>query len=751
MKKITVFMILLLVFVPVVSADPVSDYFRGLFGITGKVTSEKPIILYRTVRYCSDGAAVGPEQVIDLKTGKYTNYKCESRYKEQCDPKNPSDTYYDEKCKYETSTGIDVPVILKEQVKCIFANSNAEQKCYTDDGKFGCSGVATCVADVSGEKDKKLTWKSSCGAYAYTIIDGSNKYAEFKCGVVGGETTSAGGTTTATCTDSDGGKDYYMKGTTSNQFATQTDTCVTGFALERYGYDLYEYYCSGPNPNYDGSYDVIPEGYKCPNGCKDGACVKETTSSIKIIYFEGPQVLNADEMGTFTWKAENANGGQLMWDIAWGDTSSSGTSKEIGQPCGQNCWSVNTTAGFMYQGNYKITARVYDYNGNEVKDVRYITIIKPTKPNTPLPPSVIAVHDNGPASDIILASKIIVSLQSMKNEDGSLKYGNIPSSYARLFSEIDLDSLDNQVTLLIYNGEAVIIVGSHSPTSQVVFAKEITKILERLNIINRVMSSSDVIASNLVDLFASNHYFFNVGGSIEVNGKRVVLLNVGSAGAVIVEVDGVSKTIFSGGIEIINGLEVSSVETYYDPAQKESGATLKIVPVAVEQPSSDVVISLPNIAGVSIGSELTVPVTMNSDKDVTSYEIHFTYNTDKLRLREGGIIPGEVSMGSNSYFDYNTVEGTSENKKVLKLILFGFSGSNTRLENGEMFRLKFDVLLPPTNQDLTISEAIFLDPDINGLSYEIKRIPLSDDLVKVKPAICRFADKIPILKKLYNC
>jgi len=70
---------------------------------------------------------------------------------------------------------------IKEQVKCVFDNSNEMQKCYTDDGKFGCSGTGTCIADVSGEKGKKLTWKSSCGGYGYTVVDGDNEYAEFKC------------------------------------------------------------------------------------------------------------------------------------------------------------------------------------------------------------------------------------------------------------------------------------------------------------------------------------------------------------------------------------------------------------------------------------------------------------------------------------------------------------------------------------------------------------------------------------------
>tara|TARA_B100000315_G_scaffold182123_1_gene171007 strand:- start:1739 stop:3010 length:1272 start_codon:yes stop_codon:yes gene_type:complete len=81
----------------------------------------------------------------------------------------------------------DTSTLVKEQVKCVFANSDATQKCYTDDGKFGCSGVGTCVADVSGEKGDKQTWKSSCGGYAYTVIDGDNDYAEFKCATESGK------------------------------------------------------------------------------------------------------------------------------------------------------------------------------------------------------------------------------------------------------------------------------------------------------------------------------------------------------------------------------------------------------------------------------------------------------------------------------------------------------------------------------------------------------------------------------------
>lgn len=84
--------------------------------------------------------------------------------------------YAEFKCNEAPQTAI-----VNEQVKCVFINSGSEQNCYTDDGRFSCSGIGTCVTDVSGEKGKKLIWKSSCEGYAYTIVEGENEYAEFKC------------------------------------------------------------------------------------------------------------------------------------------------------------------------------------------------------------------------------------------------------------------------------------------------------------------------------------------------------------------------------------------------------------------------------------------------------------------------------------------------------------------------------------------------------------------------------------------
>ena len=67
------------------------------------------------------------------------------------------------------------------------------------------------------------------------------------------------------CTDTDGGKDYFVKGTTTglsgnNIISTNTDYCS--------GDNLVEWFCSGKyrtNTN-----------YTCPLGCSDGACIQAT-------------------------------------------------------------------------------------------------------------------------------------------------------------------------------------------------------------------------------------------------------------------------------------------------------------------------------------------------------------------------------------------------------------------------------------------------------------------------------------------
>jgi len=61
------------------------------------------------------------------------------------------------------------------------------------------------------------------------------------------------------CDDSDGGKDYYIRGQTTDSGITRIDDCGRDNKVQ-------EYYCTSSNR-------VEHELYPCPSGCKDGACI----------------------------------------------------------------------------------------------------------------------------------------------------------------------------------------------------------------------------------------------------------------------------------------------------------------------------------------------------------------------------------------------------------------------------------------------------------------------------------------------
>ncbi len=87
-------------------------------------------------------------------------------------------------CPYGCVNGACVGEKVKETVTCAFKNSEKEQKCYSADAvssRFSCNGIETCSVEVEGNKWEKITWKSTCGGYAYTKLDGIDDYIKFDC------------------------------------------------------------------------------------------------------------------------------------------------------------------------------------------------------------------------------------------------------------------------------------------------------------------------------------------------------------------------------------------------------------------------------------------------------------------------------------------------------------------------------------------------------------------------------------------
>ena len=74
------------------------------------------------------------------------------------------------------------------------------------------------------------------------------------------------------CTDSDGGQNYFVMGTTigrnlNNFTISQTDICIDDSTLA-------EFLCGENNLMLRENNLVLRETYTCPNGCQDGACIQ---------------------------------------------------------------------------------------------------------------------------------------------------------------------------------------------------------------------------------------------------------------------------------------------------------------------------------------------------------------------------------------------------------------------------------------------------------------------------------------------
>lgn len=153
---------------------------------------------------------------------------------------------------YVCKKGACVAKQKKERVKCIFKGSTTSQKCYSDRGS--CSGVKSCIVDVTGRKNEELIWKSSCGGNFNTRIDGVNEDLKFLCDI--------------DCVDSDlnddypKGKNIYTKGNVRySDGSLKTDYCLE--ADETGMRSVVEYSCPYS----------IPDIFYCLYDCKDGACV----------------------------------------------------------------------------------------------------------------------------------------------------------------------------------------------------------------------------------------------------------------------------------------------------------------------------------------------------------------------------------------------------------------------------------------------------------------------------------------------
>ena len=167
-----------------------------------------------------------------------------------------------------------------------------------------------------------------CGPnnYQYTLYQCPNGCKDGAC-VLLDSTTS--------CKDTDGGKNYYVRGNSTSDNRTLIEGCVAGTNNVR------EFYCGEDGRIYD-------EDYPCPNGCKDGACVQENLCSSQIS-------MNITGSGNYLVKKDtliNANYiSAYVREISWALQGDTEPRIDINGETAQYCYIHAGEECFFYYGS----------------------------------------------------------------------------------------------------------------------------------------------------------------------------------------------------------------------------------------------------------------------------------------------------------------------------------------------------------------------------------------------------------------
>ena len=188
---------------------------------------------------------------------------------------------------------IIVILILVVAIGSYFMFFQAEPTCTDSDGGRNYTMKGTAYGIKAGTSENQEIYEDECITgnedgnnlkESFCTEDGELSFEFHFCpnGCVDGKCREG---QMIACSDSDGGKDYSVKGTITDDVhgSYPSDYCISAETVEEAeefgGHDvpesniLFEHYCDEINQDPNGPSNFKWEYYECPNGCRDGACI----------------------------------------------------------------------------------------------------------------------------------------------------------------------------------------------------------------------------------------------------------------------------------------------------------------------------------------------------------------------------------------------------------------------------------------------------------------------------------------------
>ncbi|MEM4244792.1 MAG: S-layer protein [Candidatus Nanoarchaeia archaeon] len=165
-----------------------------------------------------------------------------------------------------------------------------------------------------------------------------------------------------------------------------------------------------------------------------------------------------------------------------------------------------------------------------------------------------------------------ISFQSATYDTREVLYLGQAGKYTRVMSSLTSNDEDYKTDVVLETDKAAIKYYYAFDEAIALNATTSTNPLE-IKFLGKTLKITNIGSDTKFSAYVGTEYFMDVGDSVEVEGKKVTLVNVGEGGSVVIDVDGVVEVV-SSTAKTVNGIEVKVDSTFYETVKAQRSASL---------------------------------------------------------------------------------------------------------------------------------------------------------------------------------